>query len=251
VYAELGWETEARREFERLAADGFLALPRDANWLVALTSLAQVCAFLADEKRAAALYELLLPYRGHMVVAGAAVACHGAVAHYLGLLAATLTRWDAARAHFDDALARHMGMGARPWIVATRYEYASMLLARGEPGDRMRARELATRAVAAARELGMAQLVTRARALQSSTPTPAPAASPARRYADSLTAREREVAGLLARGLTNRAIAAVLIVSERTVDAHVAHILGKLGFRTRAQVAAWAAERGLHAGADA
>jgi non-specific serine/threonine protein kinase len=43
----------------------------------------------------------------------------------------------------------------------------------------------------------------------------------------------------------------VLIVSERTVDAHVAHILGKLGFRTRAQVAAWAAERGLHAGADA
>lgn len=55
----------------------------------------------------------------------------------------------------------------------------------------------------------------------------------------------REVTLLVAQGLTNRQIAERLIITTRTADAHVAHILGKLGFATRAQVAAWAAARGL------
>ncbi len=60
-----------------------------------------------------------------------------------------------------------------------------------------------------------------------------------------LTAREREVAALIARGQTNRAIAARLVISERTADTHVQHILNKLGLDSRAQIAAWAAEHGL------
>ena len=60
-----------------------------------------------------------------------------------------------------------------------------------------------------------------------------------------LTRREKEVAALIARGLTNRRIAEELVVSERTVDNHVAHILTKLGFATRAQIAAWVAEHGV------
>ena len=60
-----------------------------------------------------------------------------------------------------------------------------------------------------------------------------------------LSAREEEVAALVARGLTNRQIAAELVISERTAGSHVAHILDKLGFTTRAQIAAWAVERGL------
>ena len=52
-----------------------------------------------------------------------------------------------------------------------------------------------------------------------------------------LTRREREVAALLAKGLTNRRIAGDLFVSERTVDHHVANILKKLGLRSRRQVA--------------
>ena len=56
---------------------------------------------------------------------------------------------------------------------------------------------------------------------------------------DPLTAREREIAAHLGAGETNRQIAAALVVSERTVDGHVANILRKLGFRTRSQVAAW------------
>jgi CRP-like cAMP-binding protein len=60
-----------------------------------------------------------------------------------------------------------------------------------------------------------------------------------------LTPREREVAALIAQGLTNREIAAVLVVTERTAATHVEHILSKLGLRSRAQVAAWTAEQGL------
>ena len=61
----------------------------------------------------------------------------------------------------------------------------------------------------------------------------------------TLTRRETEVAALAARGLTNRDIAAQLFLSVRTVEVHVDHILTKLGFRTRTQLAAWAYEEGL------
>jgi predicted ATPase/DNA-binding CsgD family transcriptional regulator len=60
-----------------------------------------------------------------------------------------------------------------------------------------------------------------------------------------LSRREREVATLVAGGLTNREVAERLHLSVRTVDVHVDHILTKLGFRTRTQLAAWAYEEGL------
>jgi predicted ATPase/DNA-binding CsgD family transcriptional regulator len=60
-----------------------------------------------------------------------------------------------------------------------------------------------------------------------------------------LSRREQEVAALVARGLTNRQIADELVIAERTADAHVSNILAKLGFATRAQVAAWVVERGM------
>ena len=60
---------------------------------------------------------------------------------------------------------------------------------------------------------------------------------------ETLSDREWEVAILVARGLSNRQIAAQLIVSERTVDTHVSHILRKLSLVSRAQIAAWAVQR--------
>jgi DNA-binding CsgD family transcriptional regulator len=59
-----------------------------------------------------------------------------------------------------------------------------------------------------------------------------------------LTTREREVAALVAAGLSNKEIAEKLVISERTAEGHVEHILGKLEFRSRSQIASW------HAGGD-
>jgi DNA-binding NarL/FixJ family response regulator len=58
-----------------------------------------------------------------------------------------------------------------------------------------------------------------------------------------LTRREWQVARQVAHGLGNRQIAGRLAISPRTVDAHVAHILQKLAFGSRAQVAAWVTDR--------
>ena len=60
-----------------------------------------------------------------------------------------------------------------------------------------------------------------------------------------LTAREREVAALIAEGKSTREIAGALVVGERTVESHVANIMFKLGVHSRSQIAVWAAEKGL------
>ena len=70
-----------------------------------------------------------------------------------------------------------------------------------------------------------------------------PEQAPADKPAHGLTRREEEVAGLVARGLTNRRVAAELSISEHTVATHVREILKKLGLRSRTQIAAWASER--------
>jgi non-specific serine/threonine protein kinase len=64
---------------------------------------------------------------------------------------------------------------------------------------------------------------------------------------ERLTAREAEIAGLMARGLTNRQLAAELAISERTVERHLTTIRAKLGVSGRVQVATWALARGLGA----
>jgi DNA-binding NarL/FixJ family response regulator len=60
-----------------------------------------------------------------------------------------------------------------------------------------------------------------------------------------LIARERDVAVLIARGLSNRAVAAEPGLGERTVESYVSSILNKLGYTSRVQIAAWAVYVGL------
>ena len=74
-------------------------------------------------------------------------------------------------------------------------------------------------------------------ALGRKPPTDPPAERPAHR--ETLGKREAEVAGLISKGLSNKEIAARLLLSRHTVDSHVRSILNKLGFNTRAQIAAW------------
>lgn len=75
-------------------------------------------------------------------------------------------------------------------------------------------------------------------------PSPSPRAATKAVY-DGLTRREREVARLVARGSSNRSIARSLGIGERTVEDHVANAFAKLGFSSRAQLAAWAVQKGL------
>jgi non-specific serine/threonine protein kinase len=70
-----------------------------------------------------------------------------------------------------------------------------------------------------------------------------------RRYVDvagiRLTRRERDVAVMVARGMSNRQIASQLVLAERTVEGHVENLRNKLGFHSRARIAAWVAANGL------
>jgi len=61
-----------------------------------------------------------------------------------------------------------------------------------------------------------------------------------------LTAREREVAVLVAKGKSNREIARVMTVGVRTIETYVTRIMNKLGFESRVQIATWAIEKGLY-----
>jgi tetratricopeptide (TPR) repeat protein len=165
LFLELDRVDAARDEFESLAEPGFASLPRDANWLVAVTVLAEVCGALGDAARAGELRELLAPYAQRNVVVGRAATFNGSASRLLGILAATLRDWEAAEGHFIEALAMHSRMGARPWEVRTQLAYAEMLLARRRRGDTARARELLTAAAASARQLGMATVLERLREL--------------------------------------------------------------------------------------
>jgi DNA-binding CsgD family transcriptional regulator len=78
------------------------------------------------------------------------------------------------------------------------------------------------------------------------TDGPARSVSQSSRATGHLTPREREVAALVARGLTNRQIGDALVVTEGTAALHVKHILAKLGLGSRVQIVAWAIEHGLH-----
>ena len=162
LYSDLGRDAEARRGFERLATHDFTDLPRINSWLLGVTLLAEVCAFLADTRRATTLYDLLVPYAEHNVVVGHVVACHGSGFRLLGLLATTLARWDGAAQHFEAAIAMHLQMGARPFVARTQCEYAVLPLTRNQPGDTEKARELLDVALNTARALGMQGLVEKA-----------------------------------------------------------------------------------------
>jgi tetratricopeptide (TPR) repeat protein len=162
ILSEIGHREQAAESFEAAAADqGLTALPRDYQWLISVTALADACAFLGDARRAAELYGMLLPYAGQSVFMPEGWMCFGTVDRALGLLAATIGNWEDAEAHFEEALAIDTRMEARAWLARTKLGYAGMLLARAGPGDGDRARVLLEDAAEATRRLGMLGLASR------------------------------------------------------------------------------------------
>jgi class 3 adenylate cyclase/DNA-binding CsgD family transcriptional regulator len=239
LYLEIGRPKDARREFEAVAAHDFADLLHDGRWLFCMVYLSEVCAALGDADRAAIIYQLLSPYAGRNIVLGGSIVGCGSADRFLGLLCAAMACWPDAERHFEAALAMNDRVGARVPLALTRDDYAAMLLARGEAGDRERAEGLLKASLESAREIGMRALEERVcRRLDELSG--AEAGAP-----DDLTQREAEVLKLIAIGRSNADIALVLSISLNTVATHVRNILAKTGCANRTEAAAYAMRQGL------
>ncbi len=202
-------------------------LPRDGRWYGTLDALVECAEAFADREGARVLHGLALPAArwsggaasGNMWPAGSGW-------RRLGRLAAVLGERRDAAAAYEAALQADLRLGARPFVVLDELGLAEAL----EDGDAARARSLATSAAAQARAIGLPGPLRRADRLLGRLATARP---------DPLTAREREVAGLVARSLSNREVAARLVLSERTVETHVRNVLSKLGLTRRTEIVRW------------
>jgi len=160
-----------------------------------------------------------------------------------------LERLDEATAALDMARQEATRQGARPLLWRIEAVDGHVHRARRE---RLEARQAFERANAIAAELArkIEDEVLRAEFRHGVAavipPTPAPSAAQiAKAEADGLTRRERDVARLVALGKANKVIAHDLGIGERTVEGYVASALAKLGFDSRARLAAWAVTKGL------
>lgn len=175
--AELGDEQAARALLDGAAADGFDRMPRDANLLIGLAQLAEVCAALRDGERAAEVVPLLEPFADRMLSPVRATCLAGSVARPLGRALAAAGRTAEAIAALEAAIAADRARGGIPFAARAERDLAEVLLARGGPGDAARAAALLEEAAATADRLGLSEPVRRARALLAAAAT---AALPAR-----------------------------------------------------------------------
>ena len=162
IDAQLQRTAHARQALEALAHAGFSDLPRDTYWLANLSTLSEVVVFLGDAPRAQLLYELLLPYADRCAVT-VALLCQGSVSRPLGQLTTILARYEEAARHFEHALATNAQIRSPLWIAHTQHDYARMLLRRGHPGDRHKARQLLKQALVTAEQLGLKALAGKTR----------------------------------------------------------------------------------------
>jgi DNA-binding CsgD family transcriptional regulator len=200
----------------------FIALPLE-SWR------AELATDLGDAATAEVSHRLLLPHADLHVVGGAgAITTHGSVRGPLGVAALGAGRPDVAVRHLEGAVAANDAAGLVPWAAQARYRLAVALRQRGRGGDADAASAAARAAGEAAGRIGMAPLRAAAAELAAGL-----------RDGGVLSPRETEIARLVGQGLTNRQIAATAHISERTVETHVQHVLAKLGFSGRSQIAAW------------
>ena len=193
-------------------------------------ALARVAWSLDRDDAAPAIYGALSPFAEELGTSSAlAVASFGSVSRYLGQMATLMRDWSQVELDFARAMRRNMETGARGEVAETRFDWATALMRHGLARDRERAIAMFEAATRAATELRMEPLRRRAEdalAILKSGPSP-------------LTARELEVAALVAEGLTNKEVAVRLRLSVRTAENHVLNVMNKLGLDNRAQVAAW------------
>ncbi len=158
--SESGQLDGARAELDQLAAQNFRDVPQDGDWITTITLLCDLCAALGDGRRAALLYDVLLPYAGLNVVAGIAVICLGSAARYLGKLAAAIGREGEAIEHFERALEENGRLKAPVLLAHTQLDFAAALDGGG------RASRLIEEAAATAASLSLPWVAERARRLR-------------------------------------------------------------------------------------
>jgi DNA-binding CsgD family transcriptional regulator len=223
--AALGFAQRGDLERARqLASRWFAPPPRSYTWMQAIAYWAQVSAILGVPDPGW-LYDQLAPHAGEVAIVGMVTDGGGAVDSLLAGLALRLGRLDEAAEHAQAGLALDTRVGSQTWIDRTK-----------DLIDRI----AAARAHAASRD----QIAAAARG----DAVPAPRAARAVTAAQDpfeLSARELEVARLVADGLSNPAIASALFISVPTVKTHVSHILAKLGLESRVQLASWVAGHDL------
>lgn len=199
-----------------------------------LHNLAYVCLYQGDIERAHALfYESLEAQRAQNDREGVLEGLRGfaALASKTGLAAESARLYAAAVANGRG------GEVASLWALE-KLEYEHYIgLARARLSDAEFEAEQAK-----GRALSMEQAIEYALNLPIGLPKPPQKGI---EVPQELSVREREVVGLIARGLSNGEIAGELVLSKRTVEHHIANILSKLGFTNRAQIVRWAMENGL------
>jgi DNA-binding CsgD family transcriptional regulator len=231
VLMSAGRADEARAWYDGLPEPGS---PRIPAFMAMTTEVMRVplAADLGDAATAETCHRLLLPYADLHAVGGAgAITTSGSVRLYLGIAALGAGRPDAAIRHLRTAITVNDASGLAPFAALARHRLAVALRARGRAADADEAVALAVTAGDAADRLGMKPLRAEVDALIAQRD-------------GVLSRREVEIAELVGRGLTNRQIAAAAHISERTAESHVQHVLAKLGFSSRSQIAAWVVRRG-------
>jgi DNA-binding CsgD family transcriptional regulator/tetratricopeptide (TPR) repeat protein len=228
---------EASRLFEVVAEGVLFDLPRDDPPLFVLANLAYTCAMVGDVRRAAILYPLLARHRNRYVqVRLTAIGFFGSAAQYLGLLSCTMSRWDDALRDLEHAIEMDTRIGGVAFVALSRFHHARALWAVGGEMARVRAVDEMDEAKRLAGACGL-------RPWHFGADLPRHGATPATMTVDPLSPREREVAALVAEGLTNIEIAGRLFLSKRTVESHVDSIRRKLRLDSRAGLVSWVIRR--------
>lgn len=154
IAAEAGMPDKARAALDDLSKDAVRDSDQSYLWWSMMVGCTCASSLLRDAEWAALLHRLISPYPDRFASAGSS-SFYGASSLYIGMLEATLGRPDEAVASFEDALARHDAMGARPFSALTQASLAGVLIERDSPGDRDRAAALRTSAAATADDLGL------------------------------------------------------------------------------------------------
>jgi DNA-binding CsgD family transcriptional regulator len=232
VLAITGAIDEAREFYDKVAT--LLPVPAEhPAWLAVVTQMVGLIRRFDDATAAEIAYRQMLPFRPYPGAFGSCtVYFRGTLSRDLGELAAIFGDTVAAIELLREALERNRTLGARPDIAETALSLAG-LLRRGSRADLAEAAQLVQNSLDLANRLNMPGTIAAAGRM-------AALISADRDEVDPLTAREHQIALMVADAMTNRQIAARLVLSERTVESHVRSILAKTQCTNRTEfVARW------------